>query len=38
MYRILPEETINDRALSSGYNRIISLNEIVASIRASDEE
>ena len=31
------EETTDDKALSSGYERIIRLNEIVASIKASDE-
>ena len=31
------EETTDDKALSSGYDRIIRLNEIVASIKASDE-
>ena len=31
------EETTDDKALSSGYDRIIRLNEIVASIKANDE-
>ena len=31
------EETTDDKALSSGYERIIRLNEIVSSIKASDE-
>ena len=31
------EETTDDKALSSGYERIIRLNEIVASIKANDE-
>ena len=31
------EETTDDVALSSGYERIIRLNEIVSSIKASDE-
>ena len=31
------EETTGDKALSSGYDRIIRLNEIVASIKANDE-
>ena len=31
------EETTDDKALSSGYDRIIRLNEIVASIKAIDE-
>ena len=31
------EETTDDKALSSGYERIIRLNEIVSSIKANDE-
>ena len=31
------EETTDDKALSSGYDRIIRLNEIVSSIKANDE-
>ena len=31
------EETTDDKALSSGYDRIIRLNEIVASIKANAE-
>ncbi|MEE0180191.1 MAG: hypothetical protein UEP31_00090 [Anaerovoracaceae bacterium] len=31
------EETTDDKALSLGYERIIRLNEIVASIKAIDE-
>ena len=31
------EETTDDKALSSGYDRIIRLNEIVAFIKANDE-
>ena len=31
------EETTDDKALSSGYDRIIRLNEIVSAIKASDE-
>ena len=31
------EETTDDKALSSGYERIIRLNEIVTSVKANDE-